>query len=388
MTINTNHVSDTFTPSTGTLTVANPIAIGLGNSTLGSGNASTLKNRIINGAMVIAQRSTGSVSASTTSAITYGSCDRWAYLVSQASKFTYQQSSTAPSGFTNSLLATSSSAYTVGSTETFNILQVIEGFNCADLGFGTANAKTVTISFWVQSSLTGTFGAVLCNYNINRTYPFTYSIPVANTWTQISVTIPGDTTGTWYTNNSGGLQLMFSLGTGTSNSGTAGSWSSNGYYGATGATSVVGTNGATFYITGVQLEVGSSATGFEYRQYGTELALCQRYLPAFNANNATYSFSGAAVAGSGFAPNANGFTGIFVHPVATRVPPTGVVVSANADFTVNLAGSGQTGTFTFAYSSTTASSINITQTSRTSGQGGYFYGNVSTALFYLTGCEL
>ena len=194
-----------------------------------------------------------------------------------ASKYSVQQSTNAPVGFTNSMLFTSTSAYTIGTGEAFGFRQVIEGFNVADLGWGTANAKTVTLSFWVRSSLTGTFGGVIRNASNNRTYPFTYSISTANNWEQKAITIAGDTSGTWLTTNGAGLAVQFGLGIDASISGTAGSWAGTGYWGATGATSVVGTSGATFYITGVQLEAGSVATPFEHRQYGQELALCQRY---------------------------------------------------------------------------------------------------------------
>ena len=235
------------------------------------------KNRIINGAMVIDQRNAG---ASVTPTDGQYTLDRWTAWLSQASKYTVQQNAgsvTPPVGFTNYLGVTSSSAYTVGSSEYFAIAQYIEGFNTADLGWGTANAKTVTLSFWVRSSLTGTFGGALNNGGYNRSYPFTYTISVANTWEYKSVTIAGDTTGTWLTTNSAGIRIVMGLGMGSTISGTAGAWAGTGYYSATGATSVVGTNGATFYITGVQLEVGSTATSFDYRPYGTELALCQRY---------------------------------------------------------------------------------------------------------------
>ena len=244
---------------------------------LGAGNASIMKNRIINGAMVISQRNGTS---SVTPANTDYTLDRFQYIASQASKITIQQnagSATLPVGFTNYLGATSSSAYSIAAGDYFAILQTIEGFNIADLGWGTANAKTITLSFQVYSSLTGTFGGSIRNSAANRSYPYTYSIPVANTWTTVSVTIAGDTSGTWGIGNGAGLVLGFGLGAGSTYSGTAGSWAATNYVSATGATSVVGTSGATFYITGVQLEVGSSATGFEYRQYGQELALCQRY---------------------------------------------------------------------------------------------------------------
>jgi len=239
------------------------------------------KNRIINGAMVIDQRNAGaSVSTTTTGNFAY-SLDRFSYLVSQASKFTIQQNAgsvTPPVGFSNYLGVTSSSAYSIISTDYFNISQPIEGFNTADLAWGTASAATITLSFWVRSSLTGTFGGSLRNSAANRSYPYTYTISSANTWEQKTITIAGDTSGTWVGATNGvGLQVLWGLGVGSTYSGTAGAWAATNYLSATGATSVVGTNGATFYITGVQLEKGSTATSFDYRPYGTELALCQRY---------------------------------------------------------------------------------------------------------------
>jgi len=254
-----------------------------------------LKNRIINGDMVISQRN-GTSSVTPTATTTY-LLDRWKADINVASKFSVQQNAgsvTRPAGFTNYLGATSSSAYSVGAAEYFLLGQAIEGFNVADLGFGTANAKTVTLSFWVRSSLTGTFGGSITNSAANRSYPFSYTISSANTWEQKTVTIAGDTTGTWLTDNGVGIVVYFSLGTGTTYSGTAGAWGGTFYGSSTGATSVVGTNGATFYITGVQLEQNTSATPFERRLYGQEFFLCQRYyasLPAtvVNASAASYT---------------------------------------------------------------------------------------------------
>ena len=258
---------------------ADQIGTSVANTSLGAGNASIMKNRIINGAMVIDQRNAG---ASVTPTNNQFLVDRWIAFLTQASKYTVQQNAgsvTPPVGFSNYLGVTSSSAYSVVSSDYFALTQKIEGFNTYDLAWGTANAKTVTLSFWVYSSLTGTFGGSIINSAGNRAYPFTYTVSSANTWTQASVTIAGDTTGTWVGATNGiGLTVNFGLGVGSTYSASAGSWGSGSFiFSATGATSVVGTNGATFYITGVQLEVGSSATGFEYRQYGTELALCQRY---------------------------------------------------------------------------------------------------------------
>ena len=247
---------------------------------LGAGNASIMKNRIINGAMVIDQRNAGAaVTANDSYAV-----DRFLNQNDTDGAFSAQQNSSAPAGFVNSLKWTITAADTsLGATQRCAIQHRIEGYNIADLNWGTANAKTITLSFWVRSSLTGTFGGSLQNSAANRSYPFTYTISAANTWEYETITIAGDTTGTWLTTNGIGLRIYFGLGVGSTYSGTASAWASADYRSVTGATSVVGTNGATFYITGVQLEVGSSATGFEYRQYTTELNLCQRYYEVLNA---------------------------------------------------------------------------------------------------------
>jgi len=237
------------------------------------------RNLIINGDMAIDQRNVGASVATGAGAFTY-TLDRYFYYASQASKYTVQQNAgavTPPAGFTKYLGVTSTSAYSIVATDIFIVGQKIEGLNIADLGWGTANAKTVTLSFQVYSSLTGTFGGSLQNGAANRAYPFTYTIDSANTWTSISVTIAGDTSGTWLTTNGIGIYVNLGLGVGSTYSGSAGSWSANQYWSATGATSVVGTSGATFYATGLQLEANTTATPFEHLQYTTQLQLCQRY---------------------------------------------------------------------------------------------------------------
>jgi hypothetical protein len=269
-----------------------------------------MRNRIINGAMVIDQRNAGASVTINSSAYTYP-VDRFAgFGESSDGVFTLQQSSVAPAGFTNSLLATVTTAdSSIGSTQRYFVRQVIEGFNTADLNWGTANAKTVTLSFWVRSSLTGTFGGSFMNDAFDRAYPFSYTISAANTWEQKSVTVTGDTTGTWLKTNGGGIYVFFSIGAGSSRLGTAGAWQTpaSPLFGSTGQTNIIATNGATFYITGVQLEVGTQATGFEYRQYGQELALCQRY----------YQVKGCVVS------NTSGAFINTVHlPVSMRATPT------------------------------------------------------------------
>lgn len=249
-----------------------------------------MRNRIINGDMRINQRA---YSATPTSDMTY-TVDRWAARLSQSSKFSVSQSSTAPTGFTNSLLATSLSAYAVGASDYFALQHIIEGFNTADLGWGTSSGLSVTLSFWVRSSLTGTFGGQIFNDNngVTSGYTFSYTINSANTFEYKTITIPAPPNGTtWGTTNSYGINVFFSLGCGSTFTGTPNSWITSFKGNPTGGVNLVGTNAATFYITGVQLEKGSAATAFENRQYGQELALCQRYYE-IGGNNAPTQVEG------------------------------------------------------------------------------------------------
>jgi hypothetical protein len=280
------------------------------------------RNRIINGDMRIDQRNAGaSVTLGSTESFVV---DRWKAWEATDGAATAQQSTTVPNGFVNSFLWTTTTAdASLGATQYGAIGHVIEGFNIADLGWGTANAKTVTLSFWVRSSLTGTFGGALSNIDVDRSYPFTYSISAANTWEQKSVTISGDTSGTWLTDNGSGLRIYFGLGVGSTYSGTAGAWAGSQFLSATGAVSVIGTLNATWYITGVQLEVGSVATPFERRPFGTELALCQRYFEkSYNMSvvPGTATAVGARVGGT-YRENGPGAVQIS-YLVAKRATPT------------------------------------------------------------------
>jgi hypothetical protein len=348
---------------------------------LGAGNASIMKNRIINGAMVIDQRNAGA-------SVTLGAVnpqytlDRWAIQASQASKISVQQNAgsvTPPVGFTKYLGVTSLSAYSVGSGDYYSVRQSIEGFNVADLAWGTASAKTVTLSFQVYSSLTGTFGGSLCNDSFNRSYPFTYTISSANTWTTINVTIAGDTTGTWLTNNGQGIIVTFGLGVGSTYSGTAGSWQASGLLSATGATSVVGTNGATFYITGVQLEVGSSATGFEYVNYQTSLANCQRY-----CNRLDYA-SGASV-NTGYADSATSARGGLIFP--TMRTSASASASSATHFKLDNGAGAFVGTgISFDGLTPTSARMILVTSGMTSGQGGIFL-SVNAGAYILLTAEL
>jgi hypothetical protein len=306
-------------------------------------NYDGFKNRIINGAMVIDQRNAG---ASVTPSASFGyTVDRWGAAEDTDGACTVQQIADAPAGFVNSLKFTTTTAdASLGATQFSYIGQFIEGLNVSDFAWGSASAQTVTMSFWVKSSLTGTFGGALTNSAFNRSYPFTYAISVANTWEQKTVTIAGDTSGTWLTTNGVGIRVQFGLGVGSTYSGTAGSWAGSQFISATGATSVIGTLSATWQVTGVQLEKGSTATSFDYRSIGTELVLCQRY---FEKSYDMATVAGASTRNGSFAAGIVGATGAS-NPIATvfykvskRTAPTPTIYATDgtASKLANTAGS-------------------------------------------------
>jgi hypothetical protein len=306
-----------------------------------------LKNRIINGDMRIDQRNAGAaVTASGAFPV-----DRFTISNGSGGAYSAEQNSSAPVGFINSVKYTTTTANAVTTTQTMQFIQRIEGTNVSDLAWGSANAKTVTLSFWVRSSLTGTFGGALRNSGNGRSYPFTYSISVADTWEYKTVTIPGDTSGTWLTTTGIGIVLVFSLGSGPDASGTAGSWASANYASATGAVSVVGTLNATWYITGVQLEIGTSATPFERRLYNQELANCQRYYITVGGDTYTQTLTMMqAFSTVGF----NGGTVPF--PVKMRTTPT-FSYSALSDFYVQNSAGGALTPITLVQSAGEASTM-------------------------------
>jgi hypothetical protein len=281
-----------------------------------SANQGQFKNRIINGAMMIDQRNAGA-SISMTDAVFAYAVDRTAAYKSTTASTTAQRSTVAPAGFTNSFLFTTTTGGTVSAGNQNIIQQSIEGFNVADLGWGTANAQPITISFWVRASLTGTYGVGLSNSAANRVYVATYSVSSANTWEYKTITIAGDTTGTWLTDNGIGIRLRFDLGSGSTYQGTAGSWGTTLINTTSAQVSVVGTTGATFYITGVQLEKGSTATSFDYRSYGTELSLCQRYYERISGEGAANSIYVVQYAITG-----NGYVVPLTWSVEKRTNPT------------------------------------------------------------------
>ena len=294
-------------------------------------SSSFLRNRIINGDMRIDQRNAGA--AVTLNGGGAYTVDRWLAADDTDGVFTAQRDTVAPTGHVNSLKITTTTAdSSLSASQNAFVLQRIEGNNIYDLAWGSASAQTVTLSFWVRSSLIGTFGGSARNGDGTRSYPFTYVISAANTWEYKTVTIPGDTSGTWLTDTGIGLQICFGLGVGSSFSGTAGSWSGSNFLSATGAVSVIGTLNATWFVTGVQLEVGTAATPFERRQFGQELALCQRYCFVLdNSNNL-----GNGLWGSAYGTDRGRVWGSL--PVTMRAYPT--VTGLTGTGTFELVGSG------------------------------------------------
>jgi hypothetical protein len=336
-----------------------------GNAYPSDGVVSGVRNRIINGDMRIDQRNNGASINSNAYSV-----DRWFREIGNDGALTAQRSGEAPVGFTSSLLCTTTTAdASLGATQYTIIYQHIEGNNLYDLGFGTANASPVTLSFWVRSSLTGTFGGSFrsgAQVGTTRSYPFTYSISSSNTWEYKTITIPGDTNasgGTWVKDNGRGATVFFSLGTGSTLAGTPGSWASANYLAATGETSVIGTLNATWYITGVQLEAGTVATPFERRSFGQELALCQRYYQVVPAG----AIQGANIYWNWTALGSGGQSGYYAYPVPMRATPTGnstvsVVYYANntgASITRNVRVNYSASVITYSYLSTDNSSTTL-----------------------------
>ncbi len=269
-----------------------------------AGTGFAFRNRIINGDMRIDQR--GNAVATTGFPV-----DRWQTYAFNTGSITRQISTVAPANFTSSLSWVVGTAGTRNSGDAYIIQQAVEAYNIADTNQGTANALPLTLSFWTRSSVTGLYSGALSNSTNDRCCAFTYTINAANTWEYKTIIIPGDTTGTWYTDNRIGTLVRFDLGSGsTFQAPSAGSWlASANRSGIAGTVSLAQTTGASFYLTGVQLEVGSVATPFERRLIGIEELFCQRY---FIRNSRI----------SGIWINAQMFRCTYPFPTAMRAAPS------------------------------------------------------------------
>jgi len=316
------------------------------------------KNRIINGNMAIAQRTTSAVTTDESFPV-----DRFQLQIVNAN-LSLVQSSTAPAGFNYSIAATVTSTTSTNANDRSRLFQNIEGFNVADLDWGTANAKTITVSFWARSTVTGTYSGNVTNNGGNRSYIFTYAL-TANTWTYVTATIPGDTTGTWLKTNGNGLGFNpITFNCGSSYQGAAGSWIAGDARGTSGSTYLATTNsGAVFNITGVQLEVGSTATSFDYLDYGRSLIQCQRYFQGTtNANDGNNYYYGS---GSNLTTSIAYVTYPFL--VSMRASPT---LTSSGTFQIRGGANNETVTsVSLVTSSTTTAGVNFTVSGATLTQG-------------------
>ena len=347
------------------------LSIQVGGATAAAFNTNGLffRNRIINGDMRIDQRNAGA-SVTLSGSANYP-VDRFVVYTSSGSSNTGARSTTVPTGFKNSLLVTVGTGAAPVAASYNQIGQIIEGFNVADLGYGAAGALTTTLSFWVRASITGTYCVALANSSAagtRRSYIAEYSISSANTWEYKTVTIAGDTSGTWTTDNGQGLQVWFDIGSGSNYQSTANAWGNGAFFRTSSQTNLIATNGATFYVTGVQLETGSVATPFERRPYGTELMLCQRYcvLIASGANK--------PIANS-FYYSATNVSGYLSFPVDMRATPTLSVVTGT-NYYGNVANGGIDSLNSLTQDIRNERGIalyNNTEASGTAGHAGYLY---------------
>ena len=303
------------------VTKAKVTANGLQDANGASLRGGSFRNLVINGDMRIDQRNAGSAITSHAGF----AVDRYKLLTTAGGSVSLQQSTDAPEDASYSLKFTVVTGATPSSGVT-GITQSIEGNNVAHLKLGTANAKTVTLSFWVKASVTGTYSMSLMNGAVNRFYIHEYTINAANTWEKKTVTLTGDTTGTWATNNTTGFRIDWNLGSDAAYySSTLDTWFGGSYtIGSTNDNNLLTNTGATWQVSLVQLEVGSGASDFEFLPYDVQLARCQRYFSTSYGNNpvGTNTWDGT-VAGRNYDTSSRSENVVNIHyPVQMRALPT------------------------------------------------------------------
>lgn len=380
---------EVFIPSGATFgDLENQIALKADTSYVNS-KYSGFKNYIINGDFKVNQYNADTVSAITTSGVF--ACDRFYGFASQNGKITTQRRSSGviamgDAQFENCLQVLTVAGYAPNSTDNFNITQKIEGLNTANLRFGKSSAKTITLSFWVRSSVVGLHCVSFKNSASDRSYVATYTINSANTFEYKTITIQGDTTGTWSYNSGVGLHIAFNLAIGSSfSTPTPNQWVSGSYSTTVGAVNDIATTGNEFILTGIQLEEGTIATPYEQRPYELELSLCQRYLPSFNG------ISYLTVGGVCSATSKTSYV-IFKFNTPTRVPPTGITYSSLSAFNFTDTVTVNEGISSLSFNSGNQNSASVTVVNNTTatvaGRPAFLTGNSSNATILFTGCEL
>lgn len=287
--------------------ISSPVISGNGirfpdNSVLSSAAALGFKNRIINGAMMVDQRWEGAAITPATTA--FVGADRWGIELAESGKLTIQNVIDAPdnSPFSNSIKVTLVSTTTLGANSNNQLYTAIEGYNVADFKWGTPYAKPATLSFWIKTSVPGNYSVSFRNITDSRCYVSVFTINSPNTWEKKTVTIPGDTTGTWDKKEGRGIIIGWGLGAGVNLDGPANVWQTTPFTLTTSACIdfLSQSNGSTWNITGVQLELGEIATDFEFRPFLYEFMLCKRYLQKLNHTDDSYSVNAMAFRDSNY----------------------------------------------------------------------------------------
>ena len=300
--------------------------------TLYGDNVLTGRNMVINGNFSVFQRGT---SATTVSGNDIFAADRFKGWANGGGTFTVEQSTDVPNNefeFSAKLTNTATDS-SVAAGDNYRWATDLEGYTVSRLAYGHSDAKAVTLSFWVKSSLTGTYCGALYSVTASRHYIYEYTISSANTWEKKTITVSsGDTTGSWNRTNGNGLRVYWGFGSGTTYQGTAGAWTAGEKWETSSQAAWIGSASATFYITGVQLEVGETATPFEHEDYGTTLKKCKRYYQVYdNIQGMTLHCYNTSHA----------YTSIQYPDGIMRATPTATVNYSSGD-SFALAGSGKT----------------------------------------------
>ena len=342
----------------------------IGNINAGGGGVN--RNLIINGNFVVAQRGT-SFSNVTSSQFCL---DRFSVDVGGGGAFNVTQDTSAPEGFDKSLkLEVNTADSSIAAADAYRVTQSIEGQNTAQVDLGASTAKAMALSFYVKSSVTGTYGVGLANSAETENFVAEYTISSANTWEKKTINIPVRTSGTWLTTNGVGIGVRFDLGSGTNYNGTAGQWqtTSSKVYRTSSCVNLIATGSATWFITGVQLEVGQNPTEFEHEPFGVTFDKCERYLQVFAQDNAN------AHVASGYYHSTTSLRCHMPFRQKMRAVPTGSIVNVG-DFFVQDGGATAAPSAIATANNNDTSMLTVTTSSRTAGNGGALLSDESSSI--------
>ena len=342
---------------------------------IGSQTALSNKNLIINGAMQVAQRGTSETSVTTSGY--RNACDRFRCNGNNGT-WTISQDTNAPDGFSNSFKMLLTATESIGGTSYWAVEQRIEGQNLQSLAYGTSSAKTVTLSFYVKSNITGTYTVNLYQDDGGKNFPKTYTIDSADTWERKTISFAGDTSTPLDNDNASSLRPIFLVVAGSSyNSGTPGSRGT--YTDATfaaGHTAQIDAVNDYFQITGVQLEVGEQATPFEHRSIGDELARCKRYFQRHDNDNSAYRWFGSGYTTSTTAAS----IGVALNPPMRAIPSFSLNVGASNFIFDQSGGAKACSAITSSFSSNTMARLFLTIGTTTASTPGWLASDGTSSL--------